>query len=69
MGRSEDWGQLLVLTLWHHKVKVVGEARVAHIRGGFGLCGPPELEEAIAVAGGAMTVHAVGGLDRRVQFP
>lgn len=67
--RSEDCRELVVLTLGHHEVKVVGKARAAHIRGGFGLCGPPELEKAVSVAGGAMTVHTVRGFDRRVQFP
>jgi hypothetical protein len=69
VGRGEDGRQLSVLTFWHHEIKVVGEACIAQIRGWFGLCSPPELEEAILVTGRAMAVDAVGSDDGCVQLP
>jgi hypothetical protein len=53
MRRGENCRQRFTLTFWHHDIKVVGKAEVAHVSGWFGLCSPPELEEAIFLTAGA----------------
>lgn len=58
-----------MFTLRHHDIKVAGKARIAHISGRLGLGGPPDPEEAMLLAGGAMMVDAIRSDDGRVQLP
>jgi hypothetical protein len=66
MRRGENCTQRFTVTFWHHDVKVVGKAEVAHVSSWFGLCSPPELEEAVSMTASAMTVDAIRRQDGRV---
>jgi hypothetical protein len=69
MRRGENSRQRSMLTFWNHDIKVAGKAGIAYVSRGFGLCSPPELEEAIFLTAGAMVIDAIRCFDGRMQFP